>query len=198
MCPQENPVTLPAYTGTLTPAHRQLITGIRDEWAATVLCAAPLDRAVTVEAVRCLNDAHRLSQPSLTVWMDSPLGCIYAAAVIGQPREQLREQFVNKFRHHQLQDQVGGQLWPKLARQIRDQLGDRLGTRLRNPLRSQLEEQLGSQLHGQLNSQLWAQLRGRSGASSMASSGIRVVEGVLVEIAGAARGSDDVLIVEVA
>lgn len=154
-------MTLPAYTGTLTPAHRQLITGIRDQWAATVLCTAPVDRAATVEAVRRLYDAHKLPQPSLTIWMDSPLGCIYAAAVIGQPREQLREQFLNQLRRHQLQDQLGGRLWAKLAFQIRDQLGERLGNRLRDPLRGQLEDQLSGQLQGQLNSQLWGQLRGQ-------------------------------------
>ena len=106
-CPQENPMTLPAYTGTLTPAHCQVIAGIRDQWAATVLSTAPVDRAATVEAVHRLYDAHKLPQPSLTIWMDSPLGCIYAAAVIGQLREQLRERFLNQLRHRQLQDQMG-------------------------------------------------------------------------------------------
>jgi hypothetical protein len=152
-------MTLPAYTGTLTPAHRQFITGIRDQWAATVACTAPVDRAATVEAVRRLYDAHKLPQPSLTIWMDSPLGCIYAAAVIGQPGEQLREQFLNQLRRHQLRDQLGGRLWAKLAVQIRDQLGDRLGDRLRDPLRDQLEDQLSGQLEGQLSGQLWGQLR---------------------------------------
>jgi hypothetical protein len=83
-------MTLAAYTGVLTLAHRQIITGIRDQWAATVLSTAPVDRAATVEAVHRLYDTHRLPQPSLTIWMDSPLGCIYAAAVAGQLREQLR------------------------------------------------------------------------------------------------------------
>ena len=152
---------LPAYTGTLTPAHRQLITAIRDQWAATVLSTAPVDRVATVEAVHRLYDTHNLSRPSLTIWMDSPLGCIYAAAVIGQLKEQLREQFLNQLRRYQLQDQLGRQLWFKLAGQIRDQLGDRLGDRLRGLLSGQLEEQLSGQLQGRLNSQLWGQLRGQ-------------------------------------
>lgn len=154
-------MTLPAYTGTLTPAHHQLITGVRDQWAATVLSTAPVDRAAAVEAVHRLYDAHKLPQPSLIIWMDSPLGCIYAAAVIGQLREQLRERFLNQLRHHQVRDQIGRRLWAKLAGQIRDQLGDRLGDRLRDPLRSQLEDQLSGPVHGQLNSQLWSQLRGQ-------------------------------------
>jgi Domain of unknown function (DUF6745) len=154
-------MALPAYIGTLTPDHRQLIAGIRDQWAATVLSTAPVDRAATVEAVHHLYDAHKLPQPSLTIWMDSPLGCIYAAAVIGQLREQLRERFLNQLRRHRLRDQLGGRLWAKLARQLRDQLGDQLGDRLRGPLRGQLGDQLGGQLQGQLTSQLWGQLRGQ-------------------------------------
>jgi len=83
-------MTLPAYTGVLTPAHRQIITGIRDQWAAAVLSTAPVDRAAAVEAVRRLYETNKLRQPALTIWMDSPLGCIYAAAVVGQLGEQLR------------------------------------------------------------------------------------------------------------
>jgi hypothetical protein len=154
-------MTLPAYTGTLTPAHRQLITGIRDQWAATALSTAPVDRPATAEAVHRLYDTHKFPQPSLTIWMDSPLGCIYAAAVIGQLREQLREQFVNQLRRHQLRHQLGRKLWFKLARQIREQLGDQLGDRLRGPLSGQLQDQLSGQLQGRLNSQLWGQLRGQ-------------------------------------
>jgi hypothetical protein len=154
-------MTLPAYTGTLTPAHCQLIAAIRDQWAATVLSTAPVDRAATVEGVRRLYDAHKLPQPSLTIWMDSPLGCIYAAAVIGQLTEQLRERFLNLLRHRQLRDQMGGRLWARLAGQIRDQFGDQLGDRLRDPLSSQLEDQLSGQLEGQLSGKLWSQLRGQ-------------------------------------
>ena len=101
-------MTLPAYTGDLTPGHRELIAGIRDQWAGTVLSTAPVDRAAAAEAVRCLYDTHKLPQPTLTIWMDSPLGCIYAAAVIGQLREQLRVEFVNRLRRDQLQHQMGG------------------------------------------------------------------------------------------
>jgi hypothetical protein len=154
-------MTLPAYTGTLTPAHRQLITGIRDQWAATVLSTAPVDRAATVEAVHRLYGTHKFPQPPLTIWMDSPLGCIYAAAVIGQLREELRDQFVNQSRRHQLRAQLGGELWFKLAVQIREQFGDRLGDRLRGPLSGQLEDELSGQLQGRLSSQLWGQLRGQ-------------------------------------
>jgi hypothetical protein len=154
-------MTLPAYTGTLAPAHRQLIAGIGDQWAAAVLSTEPVDRAAAVEAVRCLYDTHKLRRPPLTIWMDSPFGCIYAAAVIGQLTETLREQFVNQLRRHQLEHQLGRRLWFKLAGQIRVQLGDRLGERLRGQLSGELEDQLSGRLDGPLSSQLWDQLRGQ-------------------------------------
>jgi hypothetical protein len=149
-------MTLPVYTGTLRPAHCQLITGIRDRWMATVVSTAPVDRAAAAEAVRRLYDAHKLRQPPLTIWMDSPLGCLYAAAVIGQPREQFRGQLLN-----QLRGQLGGRLQAVLAGQVRDQLRDRLGVQLRDPLRGQLEDQLSGQLPGRFQRQLWGQLRGQ-------------------------------------
>ena len=154
-------MTLPAYTGTLAPAHRQLIAGIGDQWAAAVVSTEPVDRAAVVEAVRRLYDTHKLRRPPLTIWMDSPFGCIYAAAVVGQLTETLREQFVNQLRRHQLEHQLGRRLWFKLAGQIRVQLGDRLGERLRGQLSGELEDQLSGRLHGPLSSQLWDQLRGQ-------------------------------------
>jgi hypothetical protein len=48
-------MTLPAYTGVLTPAHRQIITRIRDQWAEVVVSTAPVDRSAVVEAVRRLG-----------------------------------------------------------------------------------------------------------------------------------------------
>ena len=153
-------MTLPVYTGTLTPAHCQLITGIRDRWMATVVSTAPVDRAAAAEAVCRLYDTHQLRQPPLIIWMDSPLGCIYAAAVIGQPREQLlnhlREQLLN-----QLREQLRGRLQAVLASQIRHQLRGRLGVQLRDPLRGQLEDQLSGQLPGRFQRELWGQLRGQ-------------------------------------
>jgi hypothetical protein len=154
-------MTLPAYTGTLAPAHRQLIAGVGDRWAATVLSTAPLNRTATVEAVRRLYDTHKLRRPPLTIWMNSPFGCIYAAAVVGQPTETLREQFVNQLRRRQLQHQLGLRLWRTLAGQVRVELGDRLGGRLRGQLSGELEDQLNGRLHGPLSSQLWGQLRGQ-------------------------------------
>jgi hypothetical protein len=93
--------------------------------------------------------------------MDSPLGCIYAAAVVGQLGEQLRKQFVTRLTRHQLEQQLGWRLWRALAGQLREQLGDQLGARLREPLSGELEDQLSGRLRGQSNHQFWRQLRGQ-------------------------------------
>jgi hypothetical protein len=154
-------MTLPAYTGVLTPAHRQIITHIRDQWAEVVLSTAPVDRGAVIEAVRRLYETNKLRQPSLTIWMDSPLGCIYAAAVVGQFGEQLRNQFTNRLTRYQLQHQLGSRLWRTLTAQLRDQLGDQLGARLREPLSGELEDQLSGQFRGGFNHQFWGQLRGQ-------------------------------------
>lgn len=154
-------MTLPAYAGVLTPAHRQLITGIRDHWAAAVASTAPVDRAAAVAAVRGLYDANKLRRPALTIWMDSPLGCIYAAAVVGQLGQQLRKQFVDRIARRQLERQWGWRLWSTLARQLREELGDQLGARLGQPLSGELEEQLGGRFLGPFNRQFWGQLRGQ-------------------------------------
>jgi hypothetical protein len=42
-----------------------------------------------LKAVRWLYGTHQLRQPPLTIWMDSPFGCVYAAAVVGQLTETL-------------------------------------------------------------------------------------------------------------
>ena len=154
-------MTLPAYTGTLAPAHRQLIAGIGDQWAATMLSTDPVDRTAALAAVRRLYDTHKLRRPPLIIWMDSPLGCIFAAGVMGQLTETLREQFVHQFRRHQLRYQLGRRLWGKLAGQVRVELGGDLGERLRGQLSGELEDQLSGRLHRSLSSQLWDQLRGQ-------------------------------------
>jgi hypothetical protein len=129
------------YTGTLTAADLERITAVRDEWMTTAMALHQPDRATATAAVQHLYDAHGLAAPLLTIWMDSPLGCIYAATVISQLGGQLW-------------DQLGGQLWDQLWDQLRDQLWDQLGGQLWDQLRGQLGDQLWDQLRGQLRDQL--------------------------------------------
>ena len=165
-------MTLPAYTGVLTPAHRQIVTDIRDHWAAAVLSTAPVDRAAAAEAVRRLYENNKLRQPAMTIWMDSPLGCIYAAAVVGQLGEQLRKQFVTRLTRHQLERQLGWRLWRALAGQLREQLGDQLGARLRGRSAASSRTSSAASFGASSAASSGASCAGRSRASSMTSSGI--------------------------
>ncbi|WP_194787202.1 DUF6745 domain-containing protein [Mycobacteroides abscessus] len=94
--------------------------------------------------------------------MDSPLGGVFASAVIqslsngGQLRGQLGDQLRDQL-WGQLWDQLGDQLWGQLWDQLGGQLRDQLGGQLRGQLWGQLWGQLGDQLRGQL----WGQLRGQ-------------------------------------
>ena len=154
-------MTLPAYTGTLAPAHDRLIAHVGDQWAATVLSTDPVDRVAAVEAVGRLYATHKLGPAPLTIWMDSPFGCIYAAAVIGKLTQTLRSQLVNELRRSQVRHELGRPLWFALAEQLRVQLADRLGERFHAPLTGALEEQFSGLLRGPQSSQLWDQLRGQ-------------------------------------
>jgi hypothetical protein len=138
-----------SYTGTLNAAHLDRIHAARDEWMTTALATHQPDRDTATAAVRHLYDTHGLPAPLLTIWMDSPLGCIYAATVINQLGDQLRGQL-----RDQLRDQLGDQLWGQLWDQLGDQLWDQLGDQLRGQLGDQLRDQLGDQLRGQLGDQL--------------------------------------------
>jgi hypothetical protein len=156
-----------AYTGTLTEADLAFIGRIRDEWMSSALSTAPVDRAAAERAFSGLYTSHGL-QPVPVVWMDSPLGCFFAAAALRHPGDQLEEQLGYQFRRQlagQLRDQPEDQLRDQLAGQFRGQLGDQLwglrGLRGRRKLRDQLGKQLRGQLGDQLGGQIWGQLGGQ-------------------------------------
>jgi hypothetical protein len=163
--------TTSTYKGKLTNTQTQHIQTTRNQWMTTALATHQPNRPTAETAVKHLYDAHQLPQPLLTIWMDSPFGCIYAAGIIkqlfkgqlggqlrGQLRDQLRDQLGGQLRG-QLRGQLWGQLRDQLRDQLRNQLGGQLGGQLWGQLRDQLRDQLGGQLGGQLGDQLGDQLR---------------------------------------
>jgi hypothetical protein len=132
---------------------------IGDEWFDIGLSTERCDRPAAEAAVRAAYRAAKIEEPRLVVWMESPLGGVFAAAMIkdlGKPDSQLGGQLGG-----QLGDQLGDQLWDQLWDQLGDQLGDQLWDQLRGQLGDQLWDQLGGQLGGQLGDQLGDQLRGQ-------------------------------------
>ena len=111
-----------AYTGNLSPADLERVAADRAMWMAVGLSTERCDRPAAEEAVAAAYATAGLPRPAF-VWMDSPLGGVFAAAVLrnGLPkakRGQLRDQ---------LWGQLGGQLGDQLRDQLRGQLRDELG-----------------------------------------------------------------------
>jgi hypothetical protein len=165
-------------TNLMSPKELADLTVYRDQCLGRGLATGPLDRPAAEEAVRRVYATAGLTPPPVMIWMDSPLGGLFAAGVLaeaakrprptpvkdqlggqlwGQLRGQLRGQLGGQL-WDQLRGQLGGQLWDQLRGQLWDQLRDQLGDQLWGQLRDQLRGQLGGQLWDQLGGQLWDQL----------------------------------------
>jgi hypothetical protein len=144
----------------LTPEQAAAIPLWRARYLERGTATGPCDRPTIEAAIAKLYESQGRTAPALVVWMDSPLGGLFAAGVLagyanrdqlgGQLRGQLRDQL-----RGQLRDQLWGQLGDQLGGQLWGQLWDQLGDQLRDQLRDQLGDQLGDQLWGQLRDQLY-------------------------------------------
>lgn len=151
------------YDGTLTPAHQQIIAAYRDRWAAEAAPAAPADRPAATVAIRRLYDAGALPEPRLIIWMDSPPGCMYAAAVIEHLGGQVRYQHGDLVANHQLERLLGDwfwdQLWLHLRRHLWKQANGRLeahlGGRLADRLLREVLAELPEHLLGRIDHRVW-------------------------------------------
>ena len=135
----------PLTADQLAEVHR-----VRDEWMQIGLSTERCDRPAAEAAVRSAYRAAGLDEPPVIVWMDSPLGGVFAAAAIKDLMQQGNT--------GQLRGQLGGQLWDQLRGQLGDQLGGQLWGQFWDQLRDQLRGQLGDQLRGQLGGQLGREL----------------------------------------
>jgi hypothetical protein len=135
------------YTGTLTPAHLALIEETITDRMTNALSTQRCDRTKAEAAV---NELYRLAgrtPPSAFIWMDSPLGGVYALTVL--------KLITAKDDKSQLGGQLRGQLGDQLRDQLWSQLGGQLWSQLWGQLRGQLRDQLGGQLGDQLGDQGW-------------------------------------------
>ena len=132
-------------TSPLTPDEAERLRIVRADWLAVGLSTEPADRPEAEAAVKELYAVMGWREP-LTIWMDSPLGGIAAAAWF--------ESIGKESKRGQLRDQLGGQLGGQLWDQLWGQLGGQLGGQLRGQLGDQLRGQLWGQLRGQLRDQL--------------------------------------------
>ena len=71
-----------AFTGTLTDDQIEHAQRVRDHWMRVGLSTDRCDRPRAEAAVRAAYRAADIPEPQLVVWMDSPLGGVFAAAMI--------------------------------------------------------------------------------------------------------------------
>jgi Domain of unknown function (DUF6745) len=151
----------------LTDAQVADIRVVANEWMQAGLSTQRCDRPRAEAAVRTAYRTAGLNEPQLVVWMDSPMGGMFAAGVIKsaatfplngpvwsllgtQPWDQVVDQLGSK---------LAQQLWGQLTAQLGDQLGTQLKDQLSEPLERQLNEPLGRQLADDLRDGLWNQLK---------------------------------------
>ncbi len=72
------------YAGTLTPDQLERVAEVRDQWMTTALSTERCDRPRAEAAVRAAYTAADLPVPPLMIWMDSPVGGVFAKAVLRQ------------------------------------------------------------------------------------------------------------------
>ena len=133
------------------------------------------DRPRAEAAVRTAYRTAGLDEPPLIVWMDSPLGGMFAAGIIKSAATVQLDGPVWTLLGAQPWDQVVAQLGSELAQhlwmQLHAQLGDQLGTQLKEQLSEPLEHQLyepqGRQLSDNLRDGLWSQLKDQVGGHTL-------------------------------
>jgi hypothetical protein len=160
------------WSVTLTVEQIAHIREVADQWTQAGLSTQRCDRPRAEDTVRSAYRSAGLNEPRLIVWMDSPVGGMFAAAVIkGTATAMPLANHVWSLIGEQPWDQVVAQLgikpaqhlWTQITDQLNDRLGDQLKNRLSDPLERQLDDQLGRPLAEELRNRLWNQLNDRYG-----------------------------------
>ena len=126
------------YAGTMSAEQRAATDKLRDGWMTTALSTERCDRPAAEAAVHEAYRAAGLEVPPLTIWMDSPLGGVFASTVL---REHLFKPGAK----------APGQLWGQLRGQLWDQLWDQLGDQLRDQLWGQLGDAMANDIYSSLS-----------------------------------------------
>ena len=164
-----------ALNTPLTGAQIADVRAVADEWMQAGLSTRRCDRRGAEATVCTAYRTAGLNEPQLIVWMDSPLGGMFAAGVIKPAAGfQLKDpvwSLLGSQPWDQVVDQLGSQLAQQLWGQLIDQLGGQLGGELKDqlgdPLERQLNERLGYPLANNLRDRLWNQLKGQLGSHEL-------------------------------
>lgn len=157
---------------TLTVEQIARIREVADQWMEAGLSTQRCDRPRAEAGVRSVYRSAGLDEPQLFVWMDSPVGGMFAAEVIkstatATPLTNHVWSLIGEQPWDRVLDQLGTQpaqdLWGQIIGQLADQLGGQLQNRLWDPLERQLNDELGRPLAKELRSRWWNQLNDRYG-----------------------------------
>jgi hypothetical protein len=148
------------------------IREVADRWMQAGLSTQRCDRPRAEAGVRSAYRSAGLDEPRHFVWMDSPVGGMFAAAAIkstatAMPLANHAWSLIGEQPWDRLVDQLGRQLAQDLWAQITDQLADGPGGQLQNrlwePLERRLNDQLSRPLAEDLRNRLWSQLDDQCG-----------------------------------
>jgi hypothetical protein len=157
---------------TLTVEQIAHIRQVADGWVQAGLSTRRCDRPRAEALVRSAYRSAGLDEPRHIVWMDSPVGGMFAAAVIksaatARPLANHVWSLIGEQPWDVIRNRLGGELAQHLWTQITDQLADPLGgqiiNRLWDPLERRLNDQLSHPLEGGLETRLRSQLKNRHG-----------------------------------
>ena len=143
---------------TLTPAQVALLPAIRDKWLAIGLSTVPADRPRAEAAVKLAYRRANLPEPTLLIWLNSPLAGAYGSAFLkALPAAQVRAQVGDQVRD-QVGAQVGAQVRDQVGAQVGDQVGDQVGAQVWDQVWAQVGAQVRAQVWDQVGDQVWAQV----------------------------------------
>ena len=157
---------------TLTVEQIARIRETADRWVQAGLSTQRCDRPRAEASVRAAYRSAGLDEPTHIVWMDSPVGGMFAAAVIksaaaATPLANHVWSLIGEQPWDVIRDLLGGQLaqhlWTEIADQLADPLGSQLRDRLWDPLERRLNDQLSGPLADDLRNRWWSQLKNRHG-----------------------------------
>jgi hypothetical protein len=119
---------------TLTVEQIARIREVADQWVRAGLSTQRCDRSRAEDSVRFAYRSAGLDEPRHVVWMDSPVGGMFAAAMIkstatATPLPNHVWSLIGEQPWDVIRDQLGSQLAQHLWTQIVDQLADPLGGR---------------------------------------------------------------------
>jgi hypothetical protein len=155
---------------TLTVEQIARIRQVADEWVRAGLSTERCNRPRAEASVRSAYRSAGLDEPQHIVWMDSPVGGLFAAAVINitataTPLANHVWSLIGEQPWNVISDQLGSplaqHLWTETTDQLADPLGGQLRDRLWDPLERRLNDQLSRPLAGELETRLRSQLKNR-------------------------------------